>query len=401
MTDRTLNEPMANAMEILAKYKVQPNGKVARIILAFLTTAGIFYINLMPVVINGLKVGLNFTNQQAGFVSSANLYGAAVGALLAVFIVKKIQWRLWAYTLLVMLVVIDLSCIFISNAELMIGIRAIHGLVGGLLVGIGFAIISRTHEADRTFGYLLLIQWGLGGLGIMFIPSLVPLFGISAVFLSLVMFTFVTLMMLPFLPSYAIEDIKVSESDLVASAKCPLILTLIAIFLFQATNMGLFAYVIGLGTANGLAIGFMSNALGWASWIALIGAFSVINVGLKYGRTLPLTIAILTTALCSWLMHFSEFAAVYVVTNIIIGITWAFVLPYLFGICSELDKTGQLASAGGFASKMGLASGPMVGALVLGSDNYDMVIDLVVIGLIACTFFAFKPARLLDKKLSV
>jgi hypothetical protein len=36
--------------------------------------------------------------------------------------------------------------------------------VGGMLVGIGFAVMSRTAQADRTFGYLLVVQfdWGSG-----------------------------------------------------------------------------------------------------------------------------------------------------------------------------------------------------------------------------------------------
>ncbi|MCJ8271838.1 MAG: MFS transporter, partial [Psychrosphaera sp.] len=155
-------------------YKVAPDSVVAKVILAFLTTAGIFYINIMPAVISGLKEGLHFTNQQAGFVSSANLYGAAAGALAAVFLVKKIDWRLWSSRLLFMHIAIDAVCIAIETPEVMIAVRALHGIVGGLLGGIGFAVISRTAEADKTFGYLLLIQWSLGGLGLMYLPALVP-----------------------------------------------------------------------------------------------------------------------------------------------------------------------------------------------------------------------------------
>ena len=54
-------------------FKVLPDSIAAKIFLAFLTTAGIFYINIMPAVVSGLREGLTFTNQQAGFVSSANL----------------------------------------------------------------------------------------------------------------------------------------------------------------------------------------------------------------------------------------------------------------------------------------------------------------------------------------
>ncbi|MDC2889211.1 hypothetical protein [Psychrosphaera algicola] len=67
-------------------------------------------------------------------------------------------------------------------------------------------------------------------------------------------------------------------------------------------------------------------------------------------------------------------------------------------MCAEFDKAGQYAAMGGFASKMGLASGPMVVALVIVNENYAGVINLAAVGLIACAIVVFKPARLLDKK---
>jgi len=401
MTDTTNNVDSAVDAENLPlqlNNKVDPNSILARVMLAFLTTAGIFYINIMPAIVNGLKEGLEFSSQQAGFISSANLYGAAIGALSAVFLIKRINWRPWAYSLLLILIVIDSCCIFIESPTLMISIRFLHGLVGGLLVGIGFAIISRTSEADKTFGYLLFIQWGLGGLGLMYLPELVPVYGTSALFLSLIAFTVVTLVMLPFIPNYAVEDIKGDQSIDSQIKKRPLFLNLFGIFLFQAANMGLFAYMIGLGKTEGLTIGLMSPALASASWIALIGAFLVIVVGTKFGRTMPLMSAIIITAICSWALHYSEMEYVYLIANIIIGITWAFALPYMFGICSQLDKEGQLAAMGGFASKMGLATGPMVGALLITGEQYQLLINAGVIGLILCAAVVFIPAQLLDAK---
>ncbi|WP_438863055.1 MFS transporter [Neptunicella sp.] len=380
----------------LAKYKVAPHGVFARIILAFLTTAGIFYINIIPALVSGLIEGLQFNNQQAGFVSSANLYGAAAGALSAVFLIKRINWVKWSYCLLVGLISIDLLCIYIRSAELMIVIRGLHGLVGGLLVGIGFSIISRTNEADKTFGYLLFIQWGLGGLGIMYLPGLVPEFGTGALFLSLAIFSVATLLMLPFLPAYPVPEQPTVVVEQTNASRMPLFFTLAGIFLFQAANMGLFAYMIGLGRASGLTLEFMSPALASASWIALLGAFLVIVVGTRFGRTMPLLVSVLLTAACSWALLYSQSSQIYLIANIIIGITWAFALPYMFGICSELDKAGQLAALGGFASKMGLASGPMVAALLVGEDQYDVVINVSVIVLILCAIVVLKPARLLD-----
>ncbi|WP_448213162.1 MFS transporter [Colwellia sp. MEBiC06753] len=381
-----------------AQMKVSPNSILAQIMLAFLTTAGIFYINIMPALLSGLKEGLGYTSQQAGFVSSANLYGASIGALLAVFIIKKIRWQRWAYCLLVSILVIDFCSIYISSVNAMIMLRALHGITGGLLVGIGFCIISRTQDPDKTFGYLLFIQWGLGGLGLMYLPGLVPVYGTTVLFSALIAFTLVTLVMLLFLPHYPVEDILHAASSKGKTKLKPLFMTLSAIFLFQAANMGLFAYIIALGKAEGLTTSFMSTSLGIASWVALLGAFLVMILGTKYGRVMPLMIGVFVITLCTWILHFSEITYVYLYANIIIGIAWAFVLPYLFGMCSELDKAGQYAAMGGFASKMGLASGPMVGALLLNNEVYGPMINVATVGLIVCGLIAFLPAKQLDSK---
>lgn len=316
---------------------------------------------------------------------------------MAVFIVKNIDWKKWAYLLLLLIISIDFASIYLTSSTTLVLVRAFHGVAGGLLVGIGFAVISRTQNPDKTFGYLLFIQWGLGGLGLMYLPGLVPEFGTTALFVSLISFTTVSLFMLPWLPRYPIAKVDPKAALPAPVRRKPLLFNLLAIFLFQAANMGLFAYVIGLGRAEGLSMEFMSPALASASWVALLGSFLVIIIGTRFGRTRPLIFAILLTAICSWLLIYSEYKMVYLLANVLIGVTWAFVLPYLFGICSELDKAGQLAALGGFASKMGLASGPMVAALFLTNDNYELVIYLAAFALVVATLLAYLPAKLLDK----
>jgi predicted MFS family arabinose efflux permease len=88
--------------------KVSPNSMKARIFIAFLASAGLFYVNIMPAIVNGLIEALGFTNQQAGNVASANMYGAAVGALSIVFLIKKLNWRLISIVFLSALITIDL-----------------------------------------------------------------------------------------------------------------------------------------------------------------------------------------------------------------------------------------------------------------------------------------------------
>jgi predicted MFS family arabinose efflux permease len=208
----------------------------------------------------------------------------------------------------------------------------------------------------------------------------------------------VTLLMVPFLTDYPVDAVRKPAADAGNGIqRLPLALSLLATFLFQAGNMAVYAYVIGLGEAAGLSMNFISPTLAAAAWIGIVGSGLVIVLSTRYGRTVPLGAAILLTAVATWALHFSDVNLVYIVANCVVGITWAFGIPYLLGMCSEFDKSGQMAALGGFASKMGLASGPMLAALVVGTDNYALVVNLGAAALALSLTAALLPSRLLDR----
>ena len=381
--------------------KAKSDGEVARILLAFLATAGIFYINIMPAIVDGLIEGLGFSNKEAGLVAAANTYGGAFGAITVVFLIHRIDWRKAAYALLATLILIDLACMMLTTPGSLIFVRAVYGFAGGALVGIGFSVMSRTSEVSRSFGYLLTIQFGLGGLGIIYLPDLVPIYGTKALFLSLAAFSVVTLAMVPFLAEYASEDrAKKKLSGIVPSVTAAL--ALLATFLFQAANMAIYAFSIRLGKFAGLDPSFVTTSLGVSAWVAISGSVLVIVMSTRLGRLLPVAIAVAITAISTWALQYSHinpdswFSSVYWLANAVIAITWAFAISYMLGMCAEFDKTGQMAALGGFASKMGLASGPYVAAMIVGENNYSLVITTATVALVLCMFVVIKPSKVLD-----
>ena len=391
-TSVTLYDPV-----FLGLRKAAPHGAIARVLLAFLASAGLFYVNIMPALVDGLVQGAGFSNREAGMVGSSNVYGAALGALLAVFLVKRINWRKAAYVLLGGLICMDLLSMLVQHFEPLLVMRFVHGFIGGMLVGIGFSIIARTTETDRTFGYLLLVQFGLGGLGMLLLPPLVPTLGTSVLFGALILFSLATLLMVPFLTDYPVDAVRKPAAAEDGLRLRPLLLSLLATFLFQAGNMAVYAYVIGIGEMAGLKMAVISPTLAAAAWIGIAGSGLVIVLSTRFGRALPLAAAIALTAAGTWALHFSNLTAVYLKANCLVGITWAFCMPYLLGMCAEFDKAGQMAALGGFASKVGLASGPMVAALVVGQDNYGLVVNVGTAALVISLLAAMLPARLLDR----
>jgi predicted MFS family arabinose efflux permease len=127
-----------------------PDGLLAAVLLAFLATAGFFYVNIMAALVAGLVDGLGFSEGDAGRVGSLNIYGAALGALVAVAIVARVRWRPFAACALVALMAIDAASIFVTEPAPLMAMRFLHGTVGGMLVGVALRRVrAHAHAGSR------------------------------------------------------------------------------------------------------------------------------------------------------------------------------------------------------------------------------------------------------------
>ena len=372
---------------------------IAAIFYSILATAGLFYVNLGGAFLSAFVDGLGVEQDIAGFIVSANKYGAAFGALIATFLVKRLDWRKTVRLLFLCLIVFDLISTQISNPQTLILLRFIHGSIGGLSVGFGLSIIARTYNPDKIFGMLLVVQYSFGSIGIFAVPRLVDAYGYGAVFGTLISFTLMTLIILPYIPNVKspLDKNSTNNNLFKIPLNSMLILALCALFLFQASNMGVADYAFELGKDIGLENSNISNILTIANLISISGGLLVYVIGTKYGRTIPLIIGISTASIFTFLLHYSENVSIYFLANTITGIAWGFTIPYLLGLCATFDLHGQMAALAGFISKMGLASGPLVGSLFIMTKGFSFIINIATISLlIAMILSAFVSRKQAD-----
>ena len=362
---------------------------IAAIFYSILATAGLFYVNLGGAFLSAFVDGLGVERDTAGFIVSANKYGAAFGALIATFIVKNVEWRKAVRLLFIGLIVFDLISTQITNPNILILVRFIHGTIGGLSVGIGLSIIARTYNPDKIFGMLLAVQYSFGSIGILAVPRLVDAYGQGALFATLICFTLMTLIILPFIPD--VDSNSETQKNKSNFYQIPLsgllVLSLCCLFLFQAANMGVADYAFELGKDIGLDKNEISNLLTIANFISILGGVLVYIIGIKFGRTIPLCFGICTAAIFTYLLHYSDNVNNYFIANTMTGIAWGFTIPYLLGLCATFDKFGQMAALAGFISKLGLASGPLIGALFIMTQGFSFIINLATIALIIALLF--------------
>jgi hypothetical protein len=368
---------------------VAPDGFPAAIMLAIVATAGFFYVSIMPALVSGLVAGLNFTAPVAGRIAACNVYGAAFGAFCAVLVVGRTPWRRAALVLLILLLALDLVSTQVRSAGLLTALRLVHGVCGGLLVGIAYGAMSRTASPDRCFGILMVVQASLGGLGRMFLPRLVPNYGAGVLFLSMAAFSLVALLLLPYLPPLAGTPARGAGeaggrgeggARALTDGLGVLAVALAGVFFFQVGQMSVAAYVIELGKSHGFALQFITATVGAANWIAMVGAVLVVVIGVRHGRLGPILIGTLAALAGNVAYHFATSPTVFVIANVTTEIAWFFVIPYLLGLCAQFDRGGRSAALAGLFSKLGLASGPFVASWFLAGSGhqYGAVVNLAL-----------------------
>lgn len=378
------------------RFTLAPHGAAARLMLAVLTSAGIFYANLSPVIVSGLIGYLGFSNDDAGFVMAANTYGAAVGTLLAIALIKRAPWRPTAAFLLVTLIILDLMTIGVTSPAALIGMRFLHGFTGGATMGLGFSVIARMQHPERTFGFVILVQLGVGGAAIAWLTPLLPSLGPTVVWSALAIFSGLALLTLPFLDRYPISGSTNARGR--ATRRAPLLVVLTAmaaIFLFQSGQMSVFTYVIELGQHDGLELGFVSLTVGGSFWAGIPGALLVIWWSTRSGRLRPIAFGIGLTMFAITIFLGGNRVS-FIAANVCFGLAFAITIPYLLGLAAALDTSGQMSALGGFLSTLGLASGPVLGALLTRENGFDTLIYAALMLLTLSVFVSSYPARYLD-----
>lgn len=367
---------------------------MAAILYSIIATAGLFYVNLGGAFLSAFVDGLGVQRDVAGYIVSANKYGAAFGALLATFVVKKLEWRYVLRRLFLCLIVVDLISTQIQNPQTLILLRFLHGTIGGLSVGFGLSIIARTYNPDKIFGMLLVVQYSFGSIGIWAVPRMVESFGYSAVFAALIIFTIMAILILPLVPNVKKVSVETDSSNIfnIPIGKF-LLLALVGLFLFQASNMGVADYAFELGKDIGLENTEISNILTIANVISISGGALVYLIGTKFGRTLPLIIGISVSAIFTFLLHYSDNISIYFIANTVTGIAWGFSIPYILGLCSTFDSHGQMAALAGFVSKMGLATGPLIGSLFIIDYGIELIINIAVFSLVVAMIASWLSSK--------
>ncbi len=327
---------------------------------------------VQPGFVQGMVEYLGFSDSDAGYIASAEMFGIAATTIAMTFFAHRVNWRVMFALSLLLMFLANAACTLITDLQFFGVARVVAGLGAGGLVSLSFAAIGLTANPDRNFG--LLIMWVLiyGALGLLLMPTAYRLTGMGGVLWFFALFPLLGLPFLRYLPVNGEEHFQVEADavDIPVAYKAMALFAMLAYFLAQGV---VWAYLFLIGIAGGLGEQQVANGLTLSQFAGIGGALLAALLAHRYGRAAPLSIGMVAGAAMLFLLV-GEFSLLqFSFAVVIYNFCWNLVHPFLLAAMASFDRRGRVVVYAVAMQMIGLAFGPGLAALVIEPGSYLMV----------------------------
>ena len=338
----------------------------------YMALAGYAVMVGLPVISTSWVNNLGFTEVQVGYATSADLFGLAIGAVIAYFFVAKYDRRYLATAAAGVVIAANLLCIFYQSYEATLVLRLAAGTGAGVYTGIAVATIGGHSRPAFAFGMELFAFAFSQAAELKFLPYL----SIEGMYITFAATFIVGLLFISWLPRYPADaaldvEVDVKETDgehhaehrHVPSYVPWLVLTAVV---FTYINIGgYWAYVELATVGTDASPEWVADMLVYTSFFSLVGCLLAVLLSNRFGLSRPLLVtlvfqasivAMLIFGITNYSVAFSMFA---------FNSCWIFVDIYQAAMISNVDRSGRYVSLLPAAQGLGNGIGPAMAASVL------------------------------------
>lgn len=350
---------------------------------SFIGMTGLAFAGILPVLIGAIVDQYHFEREMVGWISSANILGIALGSIISTLLIGKAPLLKLIRIGLVGMLIFDFASAWAGEPVSMLTIRFASGAFGGLAYAGSLAAFSSLKDSIRAFGIYVMVFCLWSGIILVFLPSLLTVFGVKTGFWLLAGMALVSLFLSPLIKKLtegAKEKSIMSLRELFSNKA--VLAALLGYFTVQMAGNVIWAYTERIAKEAGLNANFIGITLGASAAFSLFGALAVIRIGNKYGIKRPLFFGLLSMAFGFILLYGAQNAVVFIIAISLMGFGWSFVIPYYTQIQAKFDAKGKVVSLGAIMNMGGRAFGPAVAAIVLGNAAFVNVIWIGIGGLV-------------------
>ncbi|MAQ09452.1 MAG: hypothetical protein CMQ11_06430 [Gammaproteobacteria bacterium] len=328
---------------------------------------------VQPGFVQGLVEFYGFSEQEVGYIASAEIWGIALTTLLLAFGGHRYSWQKILKCSLILFVLGNLVSLTATSMLSFGALRFITGLGSGGMVSLTFTIIGITAKADRNFSLLIMGVLTYGAFGLWSMPAAFEAVGMNGVIIFFAVFGGSGWLFLSHLPDSGEEQLQV-EDDAVNLSYRLRIFALLAMFTYFLAQGVIWAYLFLIGLNGGVSEQEVANGLMLSQFLGIAGAMIAALAGNRFGRTLPLAIGILGGGVVLFWLFGTFTSLVYAITVCVYNFAWNMTHPYLLASMASFDQHGKVVVYAVAAQMLGLATGPAFAASLIQQNDYNLVI---------------------------
>jgi predicted MFS family arabinose efflux permease len=339
-----------------------------------LSCIGIFGLLPQPIFVGAMQDYLGFSSDQAGLITGAEVIAGAVTSLFAAFWIARVNWRLAALGGIAVMFFGNLASCLATSYGVLLTLRFLVGLLGqGVCFAVAIAIISETRETDRNFAFAIAAQVAFGIVSFAALPFAVAQWQIAGILAPLAVLGLLIAPMMRWLPTTSSRAPATATGELPASP-LPALVALATLLIWCAGLGGIYAFEERIGVAAGLEQTRVGQGLSVAVAAGFLGALGASAVADRFGRLLPVAVALLVQIAGIWLLQGDMSWMQFAVTASAFHFFWNFTGPYLMGNVASNDATGRIAvlmpaaQFGGFALGNALGGSLVAGTGLIGAN---------------------------------
>ncbi len=336
-----------------------------------LAVAGQGFYNVMPLLFGAIANHRGYTDSQVGWLGSVELGGMFLGYLHACWALRKTSHMTLALWGVIVVFVTVVGSALAPDFNSLAIVRLAGGWAAGLTYSVAIARLALTQNSDRSFSHLNAVLVVIGAAQTATLPLIIVRWGIIGAFASLFVICLVGAALISGLRAKPMSEVEVLpgvRASNVSSFGGVQILFLVATGLCQFGPAVVWTYLDRVGQEAGMT----EAAVGWVMTvnyiIGAIGCFFAWHLGRHIGqhRSMMLIAGLLVLNFLSWFLPLYDLPG-FVVRIITFGLLWGLASVYQQTAMNLLDPSGRSAALVPAAQGVGLAIGPVAGALMV--DN--------------------------------
>lgn len=333
-----------------------------------LGSVALLILGLQPLLLGELVAHHLVSLAGVGLVAMGEIIALGLGVILGNSLLSPARLSGVTMAAGLLLALIDLLSLRLSGDTAFVIVRAVAGLVEGVLVWVTTSVIVRTQAPDRLVAIYLVTQTlAQATIAALLAAVVIPRLGWQGGFVVLAALSAALAALAPALAPGLPRLLP--EGSGLPPRSAATVVTFLVILSQMATIGALWAYLDPLGRAAGLSATEVGALISAVLLLQVAGGSAAALVVRRLNARVVLISASLLMGSLAWSLHGPPSPTAFCVLSAAFGFVWMFLMPFQVRLAFEADAAGRVAVLVPALQLLGTALGPLCASMFLVSQD--------------------------------